>query len=403
MKDALLALSARSLFFFHGILAFYTVYTELKNMEGMWMIWFLLIPNLALIAEGMYTIAMRGGEEYNWISPCLALYLLSTVPPILFLEYGEFQKYKSISVCSLKCSPDSVSGCDYNFGHWRNSAKKFNINDISDYTSAVATNPYGPKALTLCEMENYFLCDVGLFLNMTSSSITAENGTKPNEMFHQKYQHEMTYEEWRIKTPREIFLWQENNNKTMSWEVYTRLQLKRQAIEDREESRRIRYECSRLSEEEIALLQENPVHECHSYWWSEEAETETEVSENGGEITLEDGKKSVEAATAFVDDLFYRYKLDDIFDARGWIMIFHQMMLVILVVGRWILPKNEAVTRDQLSQILLSFIGIAADIFEFVTETIKDTEIKCNFLILVMIFGIWTWSTLQFALVLRKF
>ena len=45
MKDALLALSARTLFFFHGILAFYTVYTELKNMEGMWMIWFLLIPN----------------------------------------------------------------------------------------------------------------------------------------------------------------------------------------------------------------------------------------------------------------------------------------------------------------------------------------------------------------------
>ena len=35
------------------------------------------------------------------------------------------------------------------------------------------------------------------------------------------------------------------------------------------------------------------------------------------------------------------------------------------------LPKAAGVTRDQLSQILLIFIGVGADILEFVTETMK--------------------------------
>jgi Transmembrane protein 26 len=37
--------------------------------------------------------------------------------------------------------------------------------------------------------------------------------------------------------------------------------------------------------------------------------------------------------------------------------------MVILIVGRWLLPKGE-LTRDQLSQLLLVYIGMAADIIE---------------------------------------
>jgi len=49
----------------------------------------------------------------------------------------------------------------------------------------------------------------------------------------------------------------------------------------------------------------------------------------------------------------------------------HQLLLFILIIGRWLLPTGEGISRDQLSQLLLVFIGIAADILEFVTETVK--------------------------------
>ena len=56
----------------------------------------------------------------------------------------------------------------------------------------------------------------------------------------------------------------------------------------------------------------------------------------------------------------------------------HQLILFIIIIGRWMLPKAAGVTRDQLSQILLIFIGVGADILEFVTETIKVTDPNSN-------------------------
>lgn len=53
-------------------------------------------------------------------------------------------------------------------------------------------------------------------------------------------------------------------------------------------------------------------------------------------------------------------------------------MLFVLILGRWVMPKHHEMTRDQLSGVLLSYIGVAADILEFVTETIKDVEIRCD-------------------------
>ena len=38
--------------------------------------------------------------------------------------------------------------------------------------------------------------------------------------------------------------------------------------------------------------------------------------------------------------------------------------MLILIIGRWLLPKGD-LTRDQLSQLLLVYIGTAADIIEF--------------------------------------
>ena len=61
---------------------------------------------------------------------------------------------------------------------------------------------------------------------------------------------------------------------------------------------------------------------------------------------------------------------------QSWVLAMHQLLLFIVIIGRWLLPTGEGISRDQLSQLLLVFIGIAADILEFVTETVKVRLLK---------------------------
>lgn len=74
-------------------------------------------------------------------------------------------------------------------------------------------------------------------------------------------------------------------------------------------------------------------------------------------------------------------------------------LLLLLIVARWLLPKGE-ISRDQLSQLLLVFIGIASDILEFITEGIRTEEISCDFTMVSLILAVWAWSLIQFALTL---
>lgn len=55
--------------------------------------------------------------------------------------------------------------------------------------------------------------------------------------------------------------------------------------------------------------------------------------------------------------------------------------MLILILGRWMLPKGD-LTRDQLSQLLLVYIGTAADIIEFFDTFQAQTSWKiCHFII----------------------
>jgi len=56
-----------------------------------------------------------------------------------------------------------------------------------------------------------------------------------------------------------------------------------------------------------------------------------------------------------------------------WCKILEQMLLLLLIVGRWLLPKGD-ITREQLSQLLLVYIGMAADIIELF-EAFKVSEL----------------------------
>lgn len=63
---------------------------------------------------------------------------------------------------------------------------------------------------------------------------------------------------------------------------------------------------------------------------------------------------------------------------NDWILALHQILLILLIVGKWILPLGGGVTRDELSQLLLIFVGTAADILEFTSETLLVIEWVAN-------------------------
>lgn len=85
-------------------------------------------------------------------------------------------------------------------------------------------------------------------------------------------------------------------------------------------------------------------------------------------------------------------------DSGTWITLIEQFLMLILIIGRWMLPKGD-LTRDQLSQLLLVYIGTAADIIEFF-DSFKDNTIANDKLLVYLTLGIWTWSLLQFTIVL---
>ncbi|XP_018432163.1 PREDICTED: transmembrane protein 26 [Nanorana parkeri] len=82
----------------------------------------------------------------------------------------------------------------------------------------------------------------------------------------------------------------------------------------------------------------------------------------------------------------------------AWTLGLHQTFLLLLIIGRWLLPIGAGITRDQLSQLLLMFVGTAADILEFTSETMEVVVVRENIILVYSILGIWTWSMLQFPL-----
>ncbi|TWW78324.1 transmembrane protein 26-like isoform X2 [Takifugu flavidus] len=85
--------------------------------------------------------------------------------------------------------------------------------------------------------------------------------------------------------------------------------------------------------------------------------------------------------------------------SNDWILALHQILLILLIVGKWLLPLGGGVTRDELSQLLLIFVGTAADILEFTSETLSDIKWRESSPQLVhIILAVWTWSMLQFPL-----
>ncbi|XP_043568258.1 transmembrane protein 26b [Chiloscyllium plagiosum] len=90
--------------------------------------------------------------------------------------------------------------------------------------------------------------------------------------------------------------------------------------------------------------------------------------------------------------------IDFLNSTLDWTLGFHQTLMILLIVGKWILPMGAGVRRDQLSQLLLTFVGIAADILEFKSETLSEKGVRCHPELVYAILALWTWSMLQFPL-----
>ncbi|EDV24240.1 uncharacterized protein TRIADDRAFT_57528 [Trichoplax adhaerens] len=86
---------------------------------------------------------------------------------------------------------------------------------------------------------------------------------------------------------------------------------------------------------------------------------------------------------------------------ENWLLAVEQGTLFILIIGRWLAPLGK-LSRNQRSQLLLIYIGTAADIIELF-ETFKEPIVRSNRLLVMVIMAAWSWSLLQYTVVYVSF
>ncbi|XP_041378196.1 transmembrane protein 26-like [Gigantopelta aegis] len=119
---------------------------------------------------------------------------------------------------------------------------------------------------------------------------------------------------------------------------------------------------------------------------------------NNTEVTYNDSIEQLSANLGSVLGVRFEIRIPLSLTSDEWIRTLEQILLLVLILGRWFLPKGK-LTHDQLSQLLLVYIGTAADIIEFF-EAFKEDQVKYNRILCITILGIWSLSLIQFSLVL---
>ncbi|XP_030277965.1 transmembrane protein 26 isoform X2 [Sparus aurata] len=87
-------------------------------------------------------------------------------------------------------------------------------------------------------------------------------------------------------------------------------------------------------------------------------------------------------------------------EPENWVAGLEQTMLIVLVLGRWLMPKGD-MSRDQLSQLLMVYVGLGADILD-IFETFKEPKVKSNQVIVIIGLALFSWALMQFPLVLTQ-
>ena len=69
--------------------------------------------------------------------------------------------------------------------------------------------------------------------------------------------------------------------------------------------------------------------------------------------------------------------------------------MLMMILGRWLLPTVQGMTKDSLSQLLLVNLAMCADIIEFF-DILKLAFVKSSPTLIATILCLWTWSLMQF-------
>ncbi|XP_051913353.1 transmembrane protein 26 isoform X1 [Hippocampus zosterae] len=81
-----------------------------------------------------------------------------------------------------------------------------------------------------------------------------------------------------------------------------------------------------------------------------------------------------------------------------WVTGLEQTMLIVLVIGRWLMPMGH-MSREQLSQLLMVYVGLGADILD-IFDTFRLEEIMTRKKLVIIGLFLFTWALMQFPLVL---
>jgi len=69
-------------------------------------------------------------------------------------------------------------------------------------------------------------------------------------------------------------------------------------------------------------------------------------------------------------------ELGFVLDTAGWTIALEQLLLFILILGKWLIPV-ENIPKAQLAQVLLIYIGLGADNMDFL-EVLAEEKVRPN-------------------------
>ena len=81
--------------------------------------------------------------------------------------------------------------------------------------------------------------------------------------------------------------------------------------------------------------------------------------------------------------------------AERWTDLIEQTTMLMMILGRWLLPTVQGMTKDSLSQLLLVNLAMCADIIDFF-DILKLAFVKSSPTLIATILCLWTWSLMQF-------
>ncbi|XP_077313782.1 transmembrane protein 26-like [Lithobates pipiens] len=82
------------------------------------------------------------------------------------------------------------------------------------------------------------------------------------------------------------------------------------------------------------------------------------------------------------------------------LQVLEQVLIVVLILGRWLMPKG-GLNREQLSQLLLIYLGLGADILD-ILQLIREKKVNAHATVAIVGLCLFCWTITQFAIVLTQ-